>query len=162
MQTPWGTADTIETLAEGITSVTTPSHGGIILSTERQAELPADIKNFLGSMENWEEDCDWAVPYYHFRDAIAAYGNAQHHDRNVEAALSTLKLCHPEYNIAADTAAMTKTERLLEARRCVAVLESIETLIAKDTPAGKDACYEIRYGVGRVVLGLFKYSNLKG
>lgn len=40
MYTPWGQSDKQSTLAEGIIEVSTPSHGGIRLSTERQKQLP--------------------------------------------------------------------------------------------------------------------------
>lgn len=38
--TPWGRSDSQKELADGIWMVTTPSHGGVKLSPERQAQMP--------------------------------------------------------------------------------------------------------------------------
>jgi hypothetical protein len=63
IQTPWGVADSVELVAVGILSVSTPSHGGYKLSPERQAVV-ADrfpgFKTFAGGPW-YEEDQDWAV-----------------------------------------------------------------------------------------------------
>ena len=96
METPWGHADHVTELAEGIVSVGTPSHGGVRLSAERQAQLPAGIDNFLHNLEWWEEDCDWAVPYVVFQDEIRAAGKAYKFDENLAAARSTARHFHPE------------------------------------------------------------------
>ncbi len=60
MYTPWGTAQTIETIAEGITSVTTPSHGGIHLSPERFAQICPEWQETFAGGPWFEEDHDWA------------------------------------------------------------------------------------------------------
>ena len=61
--TPWGYADHQETIAKGIISYSTPSHGGFFLSDDRLSQMPAAlraIKTWAG--KNWfEEDCDWAI-----------------------------------------------------------------------------------------------------
>lgn len=63
MKTPWGKADSAEKIAEGITFYSTPSHGGVKLSPERLASMPAmlrEIKPFAGP--GWyEEDCDYSL-----------------------------------------------------------------------------------------------------
>jgi hypothetical protein len=86
--TPWGQADQAEVLAEGIISYSTPSHGGIWLSAARQREIePVRAKNWLGSLEWWEDDCDWSVPYFFFRADIGARArNPEEHARAVNAA----------------------------------------------------------------------------
>ena len=68
MNTIWGESESIENVAEGIDLVTTESHGGIVLSAERAAQIPADIQPFGGCRRHWEEDCDWAVPYLVFAE----------------------------------------------------------------------------------------------
>lgn len=98
MYTPWGFSDGKETLAEGIVSYSTPSHGGIRLSPERQAQLPPGLDNFLHNLEWWEEDCDWAVPYVFFADDIKAYGKAYHFEETLQAAKSTVQRYHPNFN----------------------------------------------------------------
>lgn len=99
MNTPWGMSDNQETLAEGIISVSTPSHGGIQLSAERQAQLPAGIDNFLHDLKWWEEDCDWCVPYIIFKDDIEKHGQAYHFEENLTQAKETAKHYHPELNL---------------------------------------------------------------
>ena len=67
-RTPWGTAQTEEQIADGITMYTTASHGGIKISPARRREMPEKVRNeptFAGG--NWyEEDCDVALVVYSF------------------------------------------------------------------------------------------------
>lgn len=60
MQTPWGQSQTVETIADGITHVTTASHGGIHLSPERFAQMPPEYQKTWAGAPWYEEDCDWA------------------------------------------------------------------------------------------------------
>lgn len=72
--TPWGFADRQTELAPGIISYSTPSHGGIQLSPELNAKVPAHIKaatfNKLGEQGWYEEDVDWAIVAHFFPDAF--------------------------------------------------------------------------------------------
>lgn len=54
LATPWGIIDESQDIADGLASVTTSSHGGYVLSEERQAQMPAHL-----SLEHefYEEDC---------------------------------------------------------------------------------------------------------
>ncbi len=102
METPWGQSDSKEVLAEGIVSYSTPSHGGIRLSLERQRELSLVFKaadNYLRTLEWWEEDCDWAVPYLFFAEAIRSYGKAYHFEENLEFARAVVTRYHPTFKI---------------------------------------------------------------
>lgn len=64
---PWGIIDAAQSLADGIVSVQTPSHGGIWLSDARLAQMPPDQR----STDAWyEEDCEAAFPLKHFRDEV--------------------------------------------------------------------------------------------
>lgn len=63
---PWGHVDSCETIAPGIWCVETAGHGGIVLSEERAAMIPAEAVPFTGSRIEWEEDVDWAVPFVVF------------------------------------------------------------------------------------------------
>lgn len=60
---PWGKVESPHEIAPGIWTVSTPSHGGILVSAERRAAMPThlrDFQTFAGG--NWyEEDCDWSV-----------------------------------------------------------------------------------------------------
>ena len=96
MYTPWGKSDSQEALAEGIISYSTPSHGGIWLSSERQAQLPQGIDNFVHDLRWWEEDCDWVVPYILFKDDIAEHGTAYKFTENLASAYTIAQRHHPE------------------------------------------------------------------
>jgi hypothetical protein len=96
MLTPWGQSDGQEKLAEGIVSYSTPSHGGLWLSPERQAQLPLGIDNFLHDTRWWEEDCDWVVPYILFQDDIEKHGRAYKFADNLATACVIAKRWHPE------------------------------------------------------------------
>jgi len=102
--TPWGQSQYQTTLAPGIISYGCAGHGGIHLDKERQAQLPdwAKVTNLLRTLEWWEEDQDWIVPFLAFMDDIRA--NAAEHpdewwakriDNSLEHALNTAKACHP-------------------------------------------------------------------
>ncbi len=98
-QTPWGQADQVTELAEGIISYCTPSHGGIWLSASRRKVVEAvipNVKNFLGGLEWWEEDCDWSIPYVLFGDDILNHGIAYKYHENLETAKQILARYHPE------------------------------------------------------------------
>ena len=56
--TPWGYPDTAEQVLPGIWTVSTPSHGGFILSAERQAAMPAALRL---AEPFYEEDVDWSL-----------------------------------------------------------------------------------------------------
>ena len=56
--TPWGWTWDIEELAEGVWRVSTPSHGGLKLSRERWAALPAELQYAMYTQTFAEEDCE--------------------------------------------------------------------------------------------------------
>ena len=58
MHTPWGPPQDIEELAEGVWRVSTASHGGLKLSRERWAEIPAAVRRTLFTPTFAEEDCE--------------------------------------------------------------------------------------------------------
>src|SRR5271165_6274308 len=55
---PWGKVDHTEELAPGIWSVSTPGHGGLKLSTQRNGMMPPYMKRAGGW---YEEDCEWSL-----------------------------------------------------------------------------------------------------
>ena len=65
---PWGKPDTVRRLAAGVYTVDTPSHGGIFLSAERNAEVPPIARDRAGW---YEEDCDWAIAALVHADAFS-------------------------------------------------------------------------------------------
>lgn len=64
MNTPWGHSQHTFTVADGITLVSTASHGGVKLSAERNAVVPEAMREPTGW---YEEDCEinlcvWTFP----------------------------------------------------------------------------------------------------
>ena len=80
MHTPWGPPQDIEELAEGVWRVSTASHGGLKLSDERWAELPAEVRDSMFTATFAEEDCEDPI----VRTLLGIGG-----DRAREAALRT-------------------------------------------------------------------------
>ncbi|WP_053000809.1 DUF7007 domain-containing protein [Sphingomonas sanxanigenens] len=65
----WGQIDFACELVPGIWVVSTPSHGGLILSDERQRAMPDALR--LESNE-YEHDCNWSLVYLAFEHEFAA------------------------------------------------------------------------------------------
>lgn len=67
---PWGEVEHAYEIAPGIVRVGTPSHGGIWLSAQRIAHLPAWAlavgSGYAPKPYWWEEDCEAVVPLYVF------------------------------------------------------------------------------------------------
>ncbi len=63
MHTPWGESQQTDTIAPGITRVSTASHGGFIISAERRAAMPDTLREFstFAGGNAYEEDCDAAI-----------------------------------------------------------------------------------------------------
>jgi hypothetical protein len=65
ISTPWGQADSVHNVCRGVRQVSTPGHGGFMISKGyaekhmRSAALEYGIK--YGGYYCYEEDCDWAV-----------------------------------------------------------------------------------------------------
>ena len=86
--TVWGEADTILPVAQGIHLVTTPTHGGYVLSKDRIEALKLKFPSaeaWTGDDRYWEEDCDWvyvamAFPEHfdddHVQNACKQYQNS--------------------------------------------------------------------------------------
>jgi hypothetical protein len=70
MQTPWGPAQHARQLIPGVVIVVTAGHGGALLSPERNALVPAPLRDPEGC---YEEDLDIAIPIICFPDAWRAY-----------------------------------------------------------------------------------------
>lgn len=85
--TPWGLADNVEPVADGIAFVSTPSHGGYLLSGAALEQMPAYFKaaTFGNVGPRWyEEDCDWAMVALAFPQHFKA--DAYDHARKIMAA----------------------------------------------------------------------------
>ena len=87
--TPWGTADSVIKVAEGIYRIYTPSHGGYWLSDERHAVVLAafGIQSTFAGGQWYEEDCDWS---------LVAIAFPEHFDKHLDAARAMLRSTRPE------------------------------------------------------------------
>lgn len=93
--TPWGYADEVDEVAEGIWFVSTMTHGGFWLDAQRNALVPAEIKAETywqrGEAGWYEEDCDWAIVCLIFRPEFEVWTQrlGKNRDRsNTEAQLA--------------------------------------------------------------------------
>lgn len=88
MNTPWGQADTVQTLPMGVIAVTTPGHGGFKVPPELWKKMPLYARETPYSKGGWfEEDCDWAFVFVCFPEITP---------ENVAAAKHTLEGTYPE------------------------------------------------------------------
>lgn len=89
--TPWGAIQQAEQLIPGIWSVSTASHGGMILSDERQAAMPNALQ-LPGPA--YEGDCDWSLPILAFENEFEASSTCQ--PSWLRLARDTAKCWHPD------------------------------------------------------------------
>ena len=102
--TPWGKGHTTETFAPGFSNVSTPGHGGFMVSKSFAAQhlspecIAAGID--FGKYVCFEEDCDWAMPAYElpqFWPRIFAYADAETKADPRAYLLRTLSAWRAEY-----------------------------------------------------------------
>lgn len=81
----WGTLNRRDTYAPGIDWIDAASHGGFILTADRLAEMPADLRAESFTKDNYfEEDCSYAAvvvafPQYFHPERVT--GATMHLDR---------------------------------------------------------------------------------
>ena len=71
---PWDQVDYAEQVAPGIWSVSTPGHGGYMLSPQRVAAMPDYLKDpapMSRACGCFEEDCEWALVVLAFPDEFS-------------------------------------------------------------------------------------------
>jgi hypothetical protein len=92
MFTPWGKADSVRKIADGITLVSTPSHGGFHVSKKRQGEIPQAARDnrFNPGTAWYEEDCESYIIMAAFPEVAAHFGITR------EEALVGLRRWYPE------------------------------------------------------------------
>ena len=91
MHTPWGNADHVRVVAEGITEVATPSHGGFHLSPDRVAQMPEGARKRSGW---YEEDCEamWVISTF-FDEVKCLFPEASH----AKVRASMQRMIHEHY-----------------------------------------------------------------
>lgn len=85
MSSPWGGVQHAKEYGPGIWSVSTPSHGGFLLSPERNAKVDERWRSAGGW---YEEDCEWAVVCCTYPEAFSEVWRRQ--------ADVTLRNWHPD------------------------------------------------------------------
>jgi hypothetical protein len=98
MFTPWGKADTVQKIADGITLVDTPSHGGFHIAKHRQGEIPKAARDnrFNPGTPWYEEDCEAYIVMVAFPEVATFLGVERSH------ALERLRAWYPEAAAAFD------------------------------------------------------------
>ena len=92
IDTIWGVPDTKDQVLPGIWHVTTPSHGGYVLSDERQAAMPAALRR---DDPFYEEDVDWALVLLGFASEFRRLPTAGI-TLQVENARRSVRAWHPD------------------------------------------------------------------
>lgn len=83
--TPWGPPQPpVHHVAEGIAIVSTAGHGGVVLSPERAAQVPAHFRPWTQDRQFWEEDYDFYVPVVVFEDEFRTWYISQGLQANFE------------------------------------------------------------------------------
>ena len=90
--TLWGTPDTAEERLPGVWHISTPSHGGFVLSDERQAAMPGSLR--LESV-SYEEDVDWSLVALAFETELRA-SDDRLLDIELDLAHQTARNWHPD------------------------------------------------------------------
>lgn len=88
----WGQPDEVREIIPGVIWITSPSHGGIVLSNERNAAMPDYMRR---SDAVYEEDCNWPLPIYAF-DCAAEFAETlnQKPERVIKDAIRTMERWH--------------------------------------------------------------------
>lgn len=74
MNSPWGKADSVNTIARGIHWVSTPGHGGLMIATGVARKLLSEAARKQGTTFGgylaYEEDCQYAIAVYELKETI--------------------------------------------------------------------------------------------
>ena len=73
-RSPWGSVQDAKEWLPGIWGVSTPSHGGLLLSEERREAMPAALRRRARA---YEEDCEWCLPVIAFANEFVAAGHRE-------------------------------------------------------------------------------------
>lgn len=90
---PWGKVQSITNFIDGMVFVSTASHGGIKLSRQLNAKIPAYMRRAGGW---YEEDIDWCIPFIIFNDELLAQGKSEY-AQAVKTMLSWLPETYEKY-----------------------------------------------------------------
>ena len=108
----WDAIEEAEEVLPGIWSVSTASHGGLILSGERQEAMPEALRIEGGS---YEEDVNWSHVVLAFEDEFRAHSN--YPAAYVDLARDCVRSWHPDAFTAYTGEAVTEEESHVLKRR---------------------------------------------
>lgn len=92
MRTPWGMADSVEIVTDGIGWVSCPGHGGLKLSAAMNRRMP----DYMRQKSGWyEEDCEWSKVYVALAELLQAIGSDKV-DRDRAEAVYTFRSYYPD------------------------------------------------------------------
>lgn len=115
-ETLWGAPQTATQLLPGIWEVHTASHGGMILSDERQAAMPVALRL---DDTSYEEDVDWALVVLGFAAEFAGLPT-KGFDLLVQNARASVRAWHPDrYAAHTGEAAETSDSPILRRRQAL-------------------------------------------
>ena len=127
---PWGDIYEAYEWLPGLWFVSTASHGGILLSPQRQDALPEALRL---SEPIYEEDCDWSLPVLAFRDEFEAESNRP--VSWLQLADDTVRCWHPDRYAAFTGEPVPESESPVLRRRkayCEAIGKSCVTAASGD------------------------------
>jgi|GEM_PF-3080935 len=114
MYTPWGTADSVHRYPDGVTFVSTPSHGGFKVPPKLNRRIPPPLRNEDGW---YEEDCEWAIVALFHPDSPAFGSDGKSRDDVCRDAMRVVKEYFPDDYEAATGVAVRPEESRIVARR---------------------------------------------
>ena len=98
MPTPWGPSQHTKQIIDGIIDVSTAGHGGFGVKEDlAKKHIPHKALQkaiYMGHYYWFEEDCNWAIPFYYNRDW---------YDKLVETLGKTKEWGENNYNIVINT-----------------------------------------------------------
>lgn len=166
VMTPWATPDTADERLPGIWHVTTPSHGGFVLSEERQAAMPASLRR---DDLFYEEDVDWSLVMLAFADELRR-ADDELFDLEFDLARQTARNWRPDrYTAFTGEAVEPRDSYVL--RRQAAYAEQVGNIVvvsasgdwAAWVPAGKVGVVGQRLeGVNHLGQPRFEGAHMKG
>lgn len=122
MDTPWGVANFRYNITRGFSKVSTPSHGGIALTSKfalnnlsyAAIRRAAIYKGYVF----FEEDCDWAIPLYELNKYWDIYFKESKelntNEKRKEYIQNTLAFANPDYLIEIAESAGAEPAALLK------------------------------------------------
>lgn len=108
----WGSIYEADQILPGIWSVTTPSHGGLILSEERQQAMPHPLRIEGGS---YEEDVNWSHVILAYEAEIAQQGRFP--ASYLQLARDSVRCWHPDAFTAFTGESVTESQSHVFQRR---------------------------------------------